>query len=46
MRIALRNTWIQADKGGLAVVGNSSLAGGPLINYSASARLAERYELT
>lgn len=45
VRIALRNTWVQSEKGGLAVIGNSSLSGGPLINHSASARLSERYEL-
>lgn len=39
-RVALRNTWIVMDDGTLALVGNSSLASGPLVNHTASQRLA------
>lgn len=39
-RVALRNTWIIMDDGTLALVGNSSLSAGPLINHTASQRLA------
>jgi small-conductance mechanosensitive channel len=38
--IALRNTWIRTENGNVAIVGNSSLANGPLLNVSASARLS------
>ena len=35
VRLALRNTWIKMDSGKIAVISNSVLAGGPLINHSA-----------
>jgi small-conductance mechanosensitive channel len=39
--IALRNTWIRTENGSVAIVGNSALANGPLLNITASARLSE-----
>jgi small conductance mechanosensitive channel len=42
VKIALRNTWIQTKEGKIAVVGNSNLSGGPLINYSATERLIKK----
>jgi small conductance mechanosensitive channel len=39
VRLALRNTWIKMDSGAIAVVSNSYLSGGPLVNHSATARL-------
>lgn len=39
IRVALRNTWIRTDAGPIAIVGNSALAGGPLINHTAAARM-------
>jgi small-conductance mechanosensitive channel len=44
-RMALRNVWIKLDDGSIAVVSNSSLSGGPVINHSAADRLAKRYAL-
>ena len=38
--IALRNTWIRTADGTVAIVGNSSLANGPLLNLTASRRLS------
>jgi small-conductance mechanosensitive channel len=43
VRIALRNTWVRTDSGSIAVIGNSSLASGPLTNHSAAARLATEF---
>ena len=45
VRLALRNTWIKLDSGNIAVISNSLLAGGPLINYSATERLSRKYEI-
>jgi small conductance mechanosensitive channel len=39
VHIALRSTWIEAQDGSLVMVGNSNLAGGPLINFTAKQRL-------
>ncbi len=43
-RIALRNAWLITETGEVAIVGNSTLAGGPLINHTSGPRLAR--ELT
>ncbi len=43
VRVALRNTWIKKEDGTIAVVSNSSLSSGPLINHTASARLSKKY---
>ena len=45
VRLALRNTWIKTDSGEIAVISNSLLSGGPLINYTATARLSEKYAI-
>jgi len=45
VRVALRNTWIRKEDGALAVVSNSSLSSGPLVNHTALARLSKRYAL-
>ncbi len=41
VRISLRNTWVVTDNGSIAVIGNTSLSGGPLINHSAGPRFEE-----
>ena len=45
VRLALRNTWIKLDSGNIAVISNSLLAGGPLINHSATERLSRKYDI-
>ena len=45
VRLALRNTWIKTDSGTIAVVSNSQLSSGPLINHTATARLSKRYAI-
>jgi small conductance mechanosensitive channel len=44
-RIALRNTWIEMDSGKIAMVSNSNLSSGPLINHSAADRLSKKFAL-
>lgn len=44
VRIGLRNTWIKTKEGNISVIGNSSLSGGPLINYTAAERLSKKYD--
>ena len=43
VRLALRNTWIKMDSGKIAVISNSLLASGPLINHSATERISRKY---
>jgi small-conductance mechanosensitive channel len=43
VRVALRNTWVITDKGTVAIIGNSALQGGPLINHTASEGFAKEY---
>ncbi len=45
VRIALRNTWIKMESGSIAVVSNSGLAYGPLVNHSATERLSKKYAI-
>ncbi len=45
VRLALRNTWIKMDSGKIAVISNSLLASGPLINHSATERLSRKYAI-
>ena len=45
VRLALRNTWIKMDSGKIAVISNSQLSGGPLINHSATERLSKKYAI-
>lgn len=45
VRIGLRNTWIRQADGSIAVVSNSQLSGGPLVNHSAVERLRKKYKL-
>jgi len=44
-RVALRNTWIITDAGEVAVIGNTALSSGPLVNLTASRRLTTQFEL-
>src|SRR5271157_1418240 len=45
VRIALRNTWIKMDSGKIAVISNSLLAAGPIINHSATERISRKYAI-
>jgi small conductance mechanosensitive channel len=41
VRIALRNTWIKTQEGMLVLVSNTTLANGPLVNFTAAGRLKD-----
>ena len=45
VRLALRNTWIKMDTGKIAVISNSLLASGPLINHSATEHISRKYAM-
>jgi small conductance mechanosensitive channel len=45
VRIALRNTWILAENGSIAVVSNTTISNGPLINHSGADRLRKKYAI-
>jgi len=45
VRVALRNTWIKQEDGSIAVMSNSSLSAGPVVNRSATDRIKKKYEL-
>jgi small-conductance mechanosensitive channel len=45
VRIALRNIWIKPESGAIAVISNSSLSSGPLINYTAVDRLSKKFAI-
>jgi small conductance mechanosensitive channel len=45
VKIAFRNTWVKMDNGNVAIISNSSLVAGPLINETAAERLAKRHQL-
>ena len=43
VRIGLRNTWVKTDEGFLAVIGNSNLTSGPLVNHTAGERASKKF---
>ena len=45
VRLAMRNTWIRMDSGKIAVISNSLLSSGPLINHSATERISRKYAI-
>jgi len=44
IRVAMRNTWVLTESGDVAVIGNSALNSGPLINHSASPEFVQQYQ--
>jgi len=42
IRLSLRTTWLRTADGHIAVIGNSNLSAGPVLNYSATARLEKK----
>ncbi len=42
VKLALRNTWVRMDDGNLAIISNSSLSNGPLVNLTAGKRLEKK----
>ena len=42
IKIGLRNTWIKTVEGNVAIISNSQIVNGPLINHSAGERLLKK----
>jgi small conductance mechanosensitive channel len=45
VKLSLRTTWIRMQDGTIAVIGNGNLSAGPILNYSAKARLEKKLEV-
>lgn len=45
VKLSLRTTWIRTQDGVITVIGNSNLSAGPIINYSAKARLGKKLQV-
>jgi small conductance mechanosensitive channel len=45
VRVGLRNTWVKTEEGHIAVISNSSLSSGPLVNHTAVERLSKKYAI-
>jgi small-conductance mechanosensitive channel len=43
VRVGMRNTWIKTEAGEIAVISNSSLSSGPLVNHTVTDRLSKKY---
>jgi small conductance mechanosensitive channel len=42
VKIGLRSTWMRTEGGDIAIVSNSNLQAGPLVNHSAASRLEKK----
>lgn len=45
VKLSLRTTWIRTPAGVITVIGNSNLSAGPILNYSAKARLEKKLQV-
>jgi small-conductance mechanosensitive channel len=45
VKLSLRSTWLRTPEGVLTVIGNSNLSAGPILNYTAKARLEKRMQV-
>ncbi len=45
VKLSLRTTWIRTPGGVITVIGNSNLSAGPILNYSAGARLGKKLQV-
>ena len=45
VKLSLRTTWIKMQDGTIAVIGNGNLSAGPILNYSAKARLEKKLQV-
>lgn len=45
VKLSLRTTWIRTKEGVIAVIGNSNLSAGPILNYSAKKRLEKKLQV-
>jgi len=42
VRLSLRTTWLRTADGVITIIGNTNLSAGPILNYSAGARLGKK----
>jgi small-conductance mechanosensitive channel len=45
VKISMRTTWIRTTEGVITIIGNSNLAAGPIMNYSAGKRLGKKLQV-
>ncbi len=45
VKLSLRTTWIRTQQGVITVIGNSNLSAGPILNYTAKARLEKKFQV-
>jgi len=45
VKLSMRTTWIRTQAGVITVIGNSNLSAGPILNYSATARLEKKLQV-
>jgi small conductance mechanosensitive channel len=45
VKLSLRTTWIKKQDGTIVVIGNSNLAAGPILNYTARSRLERKLQV-
>jgi small conductance mechanosensitive channel len=45
VKLSLRSTWLKTADGVITVIGNTNLAAGPIINYTARARLEKKLNI-
>jgi small conductance mechanosensitive channel len=45
VKLSLRTTWLRTKEGVITVIGNSNLSAGPILNYSALARLGKKLQV-
>ena len=44
IRLSLRTTWLRTSDGHIAVIGNTNLSAGPILNFTATARLEKKLQ--
>ncbi|HEV2226257.1 MAG TPA: mechanosensitive ion channel domain-containing protein [Nitrososphaerales archaeon] len=45
VKLSLRTTWIRTQEGVITIIGNTNLSAGPILNYTAKARLGRKLEV-
>jgi small-conductance mechanosensitive channel len=45
VKLSLRTTWIKRQDGAIAMIGNSNLASGPIVNHTATERLEKKLQV-
>ncbi len=45
VKLSLRTKWIETAEGVVAIIGNSNLSAGPILNHSARERLEKKFDV-